>query len=111
MPAKDRNLSVNCEKCGKSVVKANFARHRKACMMGNLYCKQRNCNFATKNAAELSYHIAKAHGAKIRNTLNMCIVCQNQFPSFYSHQLHRKTIHQASTKIEPSSANRVREIE
>ena len=78
MPAKDRNLPVNCENCGKSVVKAHIARHRKTCMMGTLYCKKRNCNFATKNAAELSYHIAKAHGAKVRNTLNKCVVCQKQ---------------------------------
>ena len=82
MPAKDRNLPVNCEKCEKSIAKYNIARHRKTCMMGTLYCKKRNCNFATKNSAELSYHIAKAHGAKIRNTLNKCVVCQKQFPSF-----------------------------
>ena len=110
MPAKDRNLRVNCENCGKSVVKAHIARHRKTCMMGTLYCKKRNCNFATKNAAELSYHIAKAHGAKVRNTLNKCVVCQKQFPSFYSLQLHRKKAHQASTKIGSSSTNRVRQI-
>ena len=110
MPAKDRNLSINCEKCGKFVVKAHIARHRKTCMMGTLYCMKRNCNFATKNAAELSYHIAKAHGAKIRNTLKKCVVCQKQFLSFYSLQLHRKKVHQASAKIGSSSTNRVREI-
>ena len=110
MPSKDRNLSVNCEKCGKSIVKTNIARHRKTCMMGTLYCKKKNCNFATKNAAELSYHIAKAHGAKIRNTVNKCVVCQKQFPSFYSLQLHHKKAHQASTKVGSSSTNRVREI-
>ena len=110
MPAKDRNLPVNCEKCGKSVVKAHIARHRKIYMMGTLYCKKRNCNFVTKNAAELSYHIAKAHGAKIRNTLNKCVVRKKQFPSFYSLQLHRKKVHQASTKIGSSKTNRVREI-
>ena len=103
MPAKDRNLPVNCEKCGKSVVKTNIARHRKTCMMGTLYRKKRNCNFATQNAAELSYHIAKAHGAKVRNTLNKCVVCQKQFPNFYSLQLHRKNVHQASTKIGSSN--------
>ena len=84
MPAKDRNLSVNCEKCEKSVVKTNIPRHRKPCMMGTLSCKKKYCNFATRNAAELSYHIAKAHGAKVRNLLNKCVVCQKQFPSFYS---------------------------
>ena len=110
MPAKDRNLPVNCEKCGKSIAKYNIARHRKTCMMGTLYCKKRNCNFATKNSAELSYHIAKAHGAKVRNTLNKCVVCQKQFPSFYSLQLHRRKVHQASTKIGSSSTIRVREI-
>ena len=110
MPAKDRNLPINCKKCGKSVVKAHIARHRNTCMMWTLYCKKRNCNFATKNAAELSYHIAKAHGAKVRNTLNKCVVCQKQFPSFYSLQLHRKNVHQTSTKIESSNTNRVREI-
>ena len=78
--------------------------------MGTLYCKKRNCNFATKNAAELSYHIAKAHGAKVRNTLNNCVVCQKQFPSFYSLQLRRKKVHQASTKIGSPSTNCVREI-
>ena len=110
MPAKDQNLPVNCENFGKSVVKAHIARHRKTCMMGTLYCKKRNCNFAAKNAAELSYHIAKAHGAKVRNTLNKCVVCQKQFPSFYSLQLHRKKAHQASTKIGSSSTNRVCQI-
>ena len=79
-------------------------------MMGTLYCKKRNCNFATKNSAELSYHIAKAHGAKVRNALNKCVVCQKQFPSFYSLQLHRRKVHQASTKIGSSSTIRVREI-
>ena len=110
MPAKDRNLSVNCEKCGKSVEKTNIARHRKTCMMGTLYCKKRNCNFATKNAAELSYHIANAHRAKVRNTLNKSVVCQKQFPSFYSLQLRRKKAHRASIKIGSSSTNRVCEI-
>ena len=110
MPAKDRNLPVNCEKFGKSVVKAYITRLRKTCMMGTLYCKKRNCNFATKNFAELSYHIANAHGAKVCNTLNKCVVCQKQFPSFYSLQFHRKNVHQASTKIGSSNTNRVREI-
>ena len=110
MLAKDRNLPVNCEKCGKSIAKYNIARHRKICMMGTLYCKKTNCNFATKNSAELSYHIAKAHGAKVRNTLNKCVVCQKQFPSFYSLQLHRRKVHQASTKIGSSSTIRVREV-
>ena len=79
-------------------------------MMDTLYCKKRDCNFATKNATELSYHIAKAHGAKIRNTLKKCVVCQKQFPSFYSQQLHRKKVHQASSKIGSSSKNLVREL-
>ena len=48
MPEKDRNLPVNCEKCGKSFAKYNIARHWKTCMMGTLYCKKRNCNFAKK---------------------------------------------------------------
>ena len=77
MPPNDRSLSVNCDKSGKSVVRANVARHSKTCMMGTLYFKKKNCKFATKNAAELSYHIAKTHGAKVRNTLNKCVVCQN----------------------------------
>ena len=54
MPAKDQNLPVNCEKCGKSIAKYNIARHRKTCIMGTLYCMKRNCNFATKNSAEMS---------------------------------------------------------
>ena len=58
----------------------------------------------------MSYHIAKAHGAKIRNTLNKCVVCQKQFPSFYSLQLHRKKVHQDNAKVASSSTNRVREI-
>ena len=78
--------------------------------MGTLYCEKQNCNFATKNAAELSYHIAKASEAKVRNTLNKCVVCQKQFPSFYSLQLHGKKVHQASKKIGSSSTNRVSEI-
>ena len=64
MLAKDRNLPVKSEKFGKSIAKYTIARHRKACMMGMFYCKKRNCFFASKNVAELSYHVAKAHGAK-----------------------------------------------
>ena len=79
-------------------------------MMGTLYCKKWNCNFATKNPAELSYHIAKAHGAKLRNTPSKCVVCQKPFPIFYSLQLHRIKAHRASTKIGSSSTNRVAEI-
>ena len=80
-------------------------------MIGTLYRKKKNCNFAsTKIAAELSYPIAKAHGAKIRDAINKCVVCQKQFPSFFSLQLRCKKAHQASTEIGSSSTNRVREI-
>ena len=99
MPAEDRNLDVNCEKCGKSVVKNHIACHRKTCIMGTLYCKKRNFNFATKNSTELAYHIAKARGPKIRNTLIKCAVGQKQFPSFYALHFLCKKVHQASKKI------------
>ena len=110
MPAKDRHLQISCEKCGKSIVKYHIARHRKTCSSGTLYCKKRNCNFATKNLAELSYHIAKSHGSKKRNTLNKCVVCQRDFPNFYSLQLHRRKIHQVNTKVGSLNTTRVREI-
>ena len=110
MPAKDQHLQISCEKCGKAIVKYHIARHRKTCSSGTLYCKKRNCNFATKNSAELSYHIAKSHGSKKRNTLNKCVVCQRDFPSFYSLQLHRRKIHQVNTKVGSLNTTRVREI-
>ena len=110
MPAKERHLQISCGKCGKSIVKYHIARHRKTCSSGTLYCKKRNCNFATKNSAELSYHIAKSHGSKKRNTLNKCVVCQRDFPSFYSLQLHRRKIHQVNTKVGSLNTTRVREI-
>ena len=90
MPAKDRNPALNCEKCGKSVVQAHNARHRKTCMMGTLYCKKRNCNFAKKKCCRIVIPYCEYWNchtilrAKIRNTMKNCVVCQKQFPSFYS---------------------------
>ena len=109
MPAKDRHLHNSYGKCGKSIVKYYIARHRKTCSRGTSNCKKRNCNFATNNSAELSYHIAKLHGSKKPNTLNKCVVCQRDSPSFYSLQFHRRKIHQVNTKVGSLNTTRVRE--
>ena len=70
-------------------------------MVRTLYRKKRHCSFATKFAANLSYHFGKAHGAKSRNTLNKCCV---------SEKVHQKQFHHTSVKIGSSSTNCVSEI-
>ena len=62
MPSLYRNEKVTCENCGTQTTKLNFARHKKSCSAGTLYCPQ--CpNFFTKSQNDLNYHIAKKHSA------------------------------------------------
>ena len=84
MPALNRNKKVVCDNCGKQYVRQQAARHKESCQGGTLSCPK--CpKFSTKSQSELSYHIAKKHGASTPKLL---------FPSYYSLQRQKRTQHQ-----------------
>ena len=80
-PWLNRNEKVTCENCGTQITKHNFARHKKSCSVGTLYCTQ--ClNFSTKSQNDLSYHIVKKHSAPKPDITFKCKLCYQEFPGF-----------------------------
>ena len=90
MPALDRNVIVTCENCGVQITKLNFARHKKSCSAGTLYCTQ--CPiFSTLSQDDLKYHIAKQHSAAGSSKTYKCILCHAEFLGFYALRQHKNT--------------------
>ena len=90
MPSLNRYEKVTCENCGTQTTKLNFARHKKSCFVGTLYCSQ--CpNFFTKSQNDLNYHIAKKHSAPKPDITFKCKVCSAEIPGFYALRQHRNT--------------------
>ena len=54
--------------------------------------------------------ISKSRGSTKLNTLNKCVICQREFQSFYSLQLHRRKIHQVNLNVGSLKTTRVQEI-
>ena len=89
MRALDRNGKITCENCGVQITKLNFARHKKRCSAGTLYCTQ--CpNFSTKSRHDSKYHIDKQHSAAGPSKTYKCKLCQAEFPGFYALRQHKK---------------------
>ena len=62
MPSLNRNEKDTCGNCGTQNTKSNFARHKKRCSVGTLYCTQ--CpNFSTKSQQKFKYQFDKKHSA------------------------------------------------
>ena len=92
MPALDRNVKVTCENCGVQSTKLNFARHKKSCSAGTLYCTQ--CpNFSAESRDDLNYHIAKQHSAAGPSITYQCKLCHAEFTGFFALRQHKNTQH------------------
>ena len=106
MPAVDRNLPVKFTKCNRMVVKKNMARHKKSCDSGT-FCPK--CpHLCTKKREDMNYHIAKHHAPKDTKLSTMCIVCLEEFSSFYSLQQHKSRKHGTSTKVGTKSSEKLK---
>ena len=80
----NRNEKVTCENCGTQITKLNFARHKKSCSAGTLYCTQ--CpSFSTKSQNDLNYHIAKKHSAPKPEVTFKCKLCFQEFAELYAN--------------------------
>ena len=62
MPSLNHKEKVWCENYGTEIKKANFARHKKRCSSGALYCTQFP-NFSTTSQVDVINHMAKKHSA------------------------------------------------
>ena len=81
MPSLSQYGKVTCENLGTPTTKLNFARHKKRCSAGTLYCTQ--CpSFSTKSQNYLIYHIAMKHSAPKTDVTFKCKHCYQEFPGF-----------------------------
>ena len=91
MPTLNRNEKVKCGDCGNMYIRQNAARHRKRCAKGVVSCP--DCKYSTYNQQEMSYHMAKKHDQPSSKQSTVCSSCEQEFPSYYSLQQHRRKEH------------------
>ena len=83
MPSLRRYEKDKCENSGTQTTKPNFARHKKSCSAGTLYCIQ--CpNFFTNSQDDVNYHISKKHSAPKPDISFKCKPYYAEFPGFYA---------------------------
>ena len=83
---------ITYETCGTQTTRNNIVRHKKRCSVGTLYCTQ--CpNFSTKSQNDLSYHIAKKHGAPKPDITYKFKLRYQEFSVFYALRQHKNTQH------------------
>ena len=92
MLALNRNEKVICEDCNQEYRRSDVARHRKGCEKQEEH-KCSNCHFYTNNKEEMDYHVAKKHAEPCLKQSSICSSCEQEFPSFYSFQQHRRKKH------------------
>ena len=92
MPSLDRNKAIECDNCGKKVVKKHISRHKKSCQNGTLFCPE--CpTFAAKTTKILDYHRVTKHGRKPKKSFFTCSECKLNFHSFYTLRKHKQSFH------------------
>ena len=92
MPWLNRNEKVTCDNCATQITNLSFARHKKSCFAGTLFCTQ--CpNFFTKFQNDLNYHIAKNHSTPKPDITFKCKLCYQEFLGFYALRQLRITQH------------------
>ena len=96
MPALNRNEKVKCEDCGKEYRRADTARHRKSCQAGIISCH--DCKYFTYNKQEMNNHVAKKHAQSTSKQSTVCSSFEQEFPSYYSLQQHRRKEHRAKQR-------------
>ena len=106
MPALDRNKPIECDKCGKRIVKKNISRHNKSCMRGSLFCPK--CpKFTAKTKEELDYHTAKKHRKEGLSKKFTCTECMLTFHSFYALRKHKQTLHGSQSQSNVTLSGKV----
>ena len=73
-------------------VRQQDARHRKRCEKQKEH-KCPNCHFCTKSKEEMGYHVEKKHAQPSSKKSTVCSSCEQEFPSYYSLQQHRRKEH------------------
>ena len=96
MPSLNRNEKVKCEDCGKEYRRSDEARHRKSCVRGVISCP--DCRYITYNQQEMNYHVVKKHAPSTSKQSTVCLSCEQDFPSYYSLQQHRRKEHGAKQR-------------
>ena len=96
MPSLNRNEKVKCENCGKEYRRDHAARHSKNCVRGVISCSE--CRYFTYNQQEMNYHVAKKHAPSTSKQSTVCSSCEQEFPSYYSLQEHRRKEHGAKQR-------------
>ena len=92
----NRNEKVQCGDCGNLYVRAHAARHRKSFQAGIISCP--DCKYFTYNKQEMNYHVAKKHVPSTSKQSKVCSSCEQEFPSYYSLQQHRRKEHGAKQR-------------
>ena len=92
MPDFDRNVRVNCGKCGTSVTKKHPSRHKLSCSGGILFCPK--ClNFSNKSRDSLNDHFAKKRAIPRVKVAHKCKTCFEEFSGFYALRQHKLSEH------------------
>ena len=97
MPAHNRNAKVKCEDCGNMFTRKNAARHQKICEKQEEH-KCSKCHFYTRNKDEMNYHVAQKHTPASSKQSTLSSSCEQEFPSYYSLQQHRRKEHGAKQR-------------
>ena len=88
----NQNEKVTCDNGGTQTTKPNFARHKKRCSVGTLFCT--HCrNLSTKSQIHLNDHNAKEHGAPKPDVTFRCILRYQGFPGFCALRQHKNSQH------------------
>ena len=104
MPSLDRNQQTTCNYCGQKVKKVNLSRPKKSCASGTKSCPQ--CpNFFCKTQTEMDHHTATKHAIPSMIAKTKCDICEEEYPSFYSLQRHKKSVHGATSRIQNVNVN------
>ena len=77
-------------------IRQNAARHRKYCSKGVISCP--DCKYFSFKKQEMSYHMAKKHAQPSSKQSTVCPFCEQEFPSYYSLQQHRRKEHGAKQR-------------
>ena len=96
MPALNRNEKVKCEDCGREYRRSDAASHQKNCSKGVTFCT--DSKYFTYNQQEMSSHMAKKYGQPNSKQSTVCPSCEQEFPSYYSLQQHRRKEHGAKQR-------------
>ena len=92
MPSLDRFEKTTCAKCGLIAKKFNLSLHKNCCTKVTKACLTPP-NFFCKTQSETNHRLTTKHVVSVLETKTNCLICEKDFPSFYSLQRHKKSEH------------------